>query len=322
MLGSDNVDKIGTILCVPWVDTYTMVGVEEKKGGGRFFFRSLPPRAKSGRFSPAVTAMVVVLPGDVIHEAAPSLQQTKLGPGVLPTPHAPEAPATLSSIHTGALGHIRTQQRTAQAAVPMHGWYVESARRRYVPCEGDRVIGQVTNRGAESFTVTLFSAHHASLPVLAFEGASRRNRPHLEIGALVYARIESAEPWTEPVLSCIDPVHNKADGMGELKVAQEPELSMVWRVSEPLARSLLRPSHTLLPSVSRHFAFEAAIGVNGLVWTRASRAEHVAALGRILAAADEACRQHALAGDASPTSLHKRIGERGELPPDTISQLV
>ena len=41
MLGSDNVDKIGTILCVPWVDTYTMVGVEEKKGGGRFFVRSL-----------------------------------------------------------------------------------------------------------------------------------------------------------------------------------------------------------------------------------------------------------------------------------------
>ena len=73
MLGSDNVDKIGTILCVPWVDTYTMVGVEEKKSGDRFFFRSLPPRAKSGRFSPAVTAMVVVLPGDVIHEAAPSL---------------------------------------------------------------------------------------------------------------------------------------------------------------------------------------------------------------------------------------------------------
>lgn len=269
--------------------------------------------------------MVVVLPGDVIHEAAASQQHTKLGPGLLPTPHTPQAPATLSSIHTGALGHILTKQRTARAAVPVvpvHGWYVESARRRYVPCEGDRVIDQVTNRGAESYTVTLFSAHHASLPVLSFEGASRRNRPHLEIGALVYARIESAEPWTEPVLSCIDPVHNKADGMGELKVAQEPDLSMVWQVSLPLAQSLLRPNHTLLPSVSRHFAFEAAIGMNGLVWTRASRAEHVAALGRILAAADDACRQHALAGDASPTSLHKRIGERGELPTDTISQLV
>ena len=64
------------------------------------------------------------------------------------------------------------------------------------------------------------------------------------------------------------------------------------------------------------------MGGTGRERTRASRAEHVAAQGRILAAADEACRQHALAGDASPTSLHKRIGERGELPPDTISQLV
>ena len=37
MLGSDNVDKIGTILCVPWVDTYTMVGVEEKKKAAAIF---------------------------------------------------------------------------------------------------------------------------------------------------------------------------------------------------------------------------------------------------------------------------------------------
>ena len=37
MLGSDNVDKIGTILCVPWVDTYTMVGVEEKKKAAAAF---------------------------------------------------------------------------------------------------------------------------------------------------------------------------------------------------------------------------------------------------------------------------------------------
>lgn len=37
MLGSDNVDKIGAILCVPWVDTYTMVGVEEKKKAAAVF---------------------------------------------------------------------------------------------------------------------------------------------------------------------------------------------------------------------------------------------------------------------------------------------
>lgn len=52
MLGSDNVDKIGTILCVPWVDTYTMVGVEEKKSGGRFFFRSFLHARKAADFLP------------------------------------------------------------------------------------------------------------------------------------------------------------------------------------------------------------------------------------------------------------------------------
>ena len=54
MLGSDNVDKIGTILCVPWVDTYVMVGGGEKKIQGSLFFFLLPrpPRTKAADFLP------------------------------------------------------------------------------------------------------------------------------------------------------------------------------------------------------------------------------------------------------------------------------
>ena len=239
--------------------------------------------------------MVVVLPGDVIANAAHASDQIKLGPGVLPTPDVPDTPASLTSIHTGALGHVVTKQRRRESRpATMHGWYVESAQRRYVPSVGDRVIAQVTNRGMESYTLTLFSAHPSTLPVLAFEGATRRNRPNLQIGALVYARVVNAEPWSEPELSCIDPIHNKADGMGELK-ATEPDVAMVWQVSLSLAQSMLRPQHTLLLNVSKHFAFEAAIGKNGLVWVRTAQAEHAIALGRVLAAADKSCQTHALA---------------------------
>lgn len=268
--------------------------------------------------------MVVVLPGDVIHDAAASQKSVKLGPGVLPTPHTPDAPATLSCIHTGALGHIETRPRAERngPAAPVQGWYVESSRRRYVPTVGDRVIAQVTNRGSEAYTLTLFSAHHAMLPVLAFEGASRRNRPNIEIGSLVYARVVSAEPWNEPELSCIDPVHNKADGMGELKIPKGSDVSMVWQVSLALAQSLLRPQHTLLQTVSAHFAFEAAVGVNGLVWVRAASAEHVVALGRVLAAADRACLDHTMDSDTDPSSLHKKIVARGNLPPERIAKIL
>ncbi|KAL4402930.1 exosome non-catalytic core subunit Rrp40 [Malassezia pachydermatis] len=276
--------------------------------------------------------MVVVLPGDVVADAAPSQNEIKLGPSLLPTPNASQAPASLTSIRSGALGHLQMRQRSraegSQSTTQIHGWYVEGGARRYVPQTGDRVIGQVTNRGMESYTVTLFSAQAATLPVLAFEGATRRNRPNLEIGALVYARVVSAEPWTEPELSCIDAVTGKADGMGELQ-AKTPDVAMVWQVPTSLTHSLLRPQHPLLGQVAKHFSFEAAIGANGLVWVRTASPEHAIAIGRILEAATKASEAHAFSSpkeeeedaDTNPTTLHRRVALCGTLPPATIARL-
>ncbi|WFD44951.1 exosome non-catalytic core subunit rrp40 [Malassezia psittaci] len=243
--------------------------------------------------------MVAVLPGDVVClDNAP----VKPGPGVVYTPtsvrkHTQER--TLTAIRGGALGHIKTKDKTkktkgdkkkgdsSQASLSTtHGWWVDTNTRRYIPTIDDLVIGQVTNRGVDSYTVTLFSAHSASLPVLAFEGATRRNRPNLEVGALVYARVISADTWAEPEISCIDPISGKSEGMGELKRDAQREVSMVWPISLGLARALYSPKHTLLSRIAPHFPFEAAIGLNGLVWVRTSTAEQAVALGQILQAAE------------------------------------
>ncbi|WFD22243.1 exosome non-catalytic core subunit rrp40 [Malassezia equina] len=271
--------------------------------------------------------MVVVLPGDEIRDAAPSMAQTKLGPGMLPTPSDNEQGAvSFTPIRAGALGHVEKAERSrAGPAPPVHAWYVDGLQRRYVPAAGDRVIGQVTNRGMESYTVTLFSAHSATLPVLAFEGATRRNRPNLEVGALVYARVVRAESWTEPEISCVDAVTGKAEGLGELKSA-EPDTAMVWPVACSLAQSLLRPQHPLLKHVAAHFSFEAAVGVNGLVWIRTASPEHAVAMGRVLAAADDTLRAPSTRSPGepvpSPHTLHKRVAVRGDLPSAEIARLV
>lgn len=271
--------------------------------------------------------MVVVLPGDAIPHAAPTAADTKLGPGMLPTPCATDEESTsLTAIRAGALGHVAKAERSRAGTHTVHAWYADGLQRRYVPAAGDRVIGQVTNRGMESYTVTLFSAHSATLPVLAFEGATRRNRPNLEIGALVYARVVRAESWTEPEISCVDAVTGKAEGLGELK-ATEPGTTMVWPVACSLAQSLLRPQHQLLKHVATHFSFEAAIGVNGLVWVRTAAPEHAVAMGQVLAAADDALRAPATPASTerptpSPDTLHKRLAVRGDLSPSDIARLV
>lgn len=89
---------------------------------------------------------------------------------------------------------------------------------QYVPSPGDAIIGQITAKNAEFYTLSLSSsAHSATLPVLAFEGATKRHRPNLKIGALVYGLVTSAESWMEPEVTCVDPSTGKGNGMGELE---------------------------------------------------------------------------------------------------------
>lgn len=100
---------------------------------------------------------------------------------------------------------------------------------------------QITNRGAESYTVSLFSAHQATLPALSFEGATKRHKPNLKVGALVYAKVVSADRFTEPELTCVNAVTGKSDGFGDLKTTDErgekTGHAMLFRTSLGLART-------------------------------------------------------------------------------------
>ena len=52
---------------------------------------------------------------------------------------------------------------------------------QYVPMKGDRVLGVVTKTTGRSYRVDIGSAVSAVLPELAFEGATKRNKPNLQV---------------------------------------------------------------------------------------------------------------------------------------------
>lgn len=52
---------------------------------------------------------------------------------------------------------------------------------QYVPAAQEFVVGVVTARLGESYRVDIGSAHSANLDALAFEGATKRNRPNLKV---------------------------------------------------------------------------------------------------------------------------------------------
>jgi len=52
---------------------------------------------------------------------------------------------------------------------------------QYVPVKEERVIGIVTNRGSDSYKVDIGGAMPASLPSLSFEGATKKNKPNIQV---------------------------------------------------------------------------------------------------------------------------------------------
>ncbi|KAF9242525.1 hypothetical protein BU15DRAFT_43817 [Melanogaster broomeanus] len=217
----------------------------------------------------------IVLPGEYIPAQHVNL---KLGPGLLQlSTHQASAKGRSSqsiiSTRAGALNYSANKSK----------WWVEGNSRRYVPAAQESVIGIVTGRSGEGWRVDIGSAHPASLDGLAFEGATKRNKPNLKVGSLLYARVSLAHKDMEPELECFDAQTHKAEGFGELKGG------FVAQCSLQMSRLLLDPKHFLLPLLGSRFPLEAAVGMNGRIWVSAKEIKQTIAVVRCIEAVDPDC---------------------------------
>ncbi|KAG0175329.1 exosome non-catalytic core subunit rrp40 [Apophysomyces sp. BC1034] len=187
----------------------------------------------------------VVLPGDVIPVNDEALI---LGPGLR------QDGENVVATKAGLLRHIETGNR----------WWIESNQRRYIAAPGESVLGTVTARLGEYYRVDIGTAHSAILPALAFEGATKRNRPNLTLRSLVYCRVAMANRDMEAELECVNPATGKADGFGELQAGY------VFKCSLGLCRKLLDPSTPILSLLGEQFPYEMAVGMNGRVWVNSN----------------------------------------------------
>ncbi|KAA1469892.1 exosome complex exonuclease RRP40 [Dentipellis sp. KUC8613] len=206
------------------------------------------------------------LPGEHIPAQHVNL---KLGPGIQQT-----------STSNGVDVVVSTRAGTLQHSANGSRWWVESNSRRYVPAPQEFVVGVVTGRMGEGWRVDIGAAHNAGLDALAFEGASRRNRPNLKVGSLVYARVSLAHKDMEPELECFDAQTRKAEGFGELKGG------FLARCSLKMSRNLLDPNYFLLPFLGSRYPLDAAVGMNGRVWLNAKDVKQTVATVRCIEAAD------------------------------------
>ncbi|KAI1494532.1 hypothetical protein F5X96DRAFT_523910 [Biscogniauxia mediterranea] len=220
---------------------------------------------------------VIVLPGDHID---PSLipshpkRALKLGPGLRHIPPNELVPTVA--------GQLATDYKKNSIWVEYNGG-------RYVPAVGDLVIGTVQRSAAEYYYVALSGyTSNALLPQLAFEMATKKTRPNLNPGALVYARVCLANRHMDPELECVSPTTGKADGLGPLNGG------MLYDVSLGMARRLLMRKSledgkvaVLEELGAAGLAFETAVGRNGKVWVNSDKIKTVLTVGRAIQETDE-----------------------------------
>ncbi|KAG8638816.1 putative exosome complex component rrp40 isoform X1 [Manihot esculenta] len=190
----------------------------------------------------------IVVPGDVVIDLSTMTNQTiKLGGGLRQESDA------ISVMKAGKLRFSKPNK-----------YWVESSQKRYLPCVEDTVLGIVVDSKAENFLVDIKGPALAFLPVLAFEGGTRRNIPKFEGGTLLYVRVVKANPGMNPELSCTD-ASGKAAEFGALKDGY------MFECSTGLSRMLLSsPTCPVLEALGNKLSFEIAVGLNGRVWVNAT----------------------------------------------------
>ncbi|PWA34150.1 polyribonucleotide nucleotidyltransferase, Exosome complex RNA-binding protein 1/RRP40/RRP4 [Artemisia annua] len=210
--------------------------------------------------SPSTLIDQLVVPGDVILDLSKLTSQTiKLGGGLR------QDGDTISVMKAGTLRFTKPNK-----------YWVESSNKRYIPNAGDNVLGVVVDTKPENFIVDIKGPALAHLPVLSFEGGTRRNIPKFEVGTLLYVRVVSANTGMNPELSCMD-ANGKAGEYGILKEGY------MFESSTGLARQLLSsPPHLVLEALGKKLSFEIAVGINGRFWVNASQSSTVILVGNAI----------------------------------------
>ena len=151
-------------------------------------------------------------------------------------------------------------------------FWVETNEKRYLPKVGDPIVGIIEQRlGMHGYLVNINGRCPAYLPLLEFDGASKRNHPNLKEGTLIYARLASDSLHIEPELSCKVKSGVRKDWMTGEAYYGKLESGLSGNCSLHLARQLLDDNCDVLKALSRRIPFEIAVGINGRFWVCAQK---------------------------------------------------
>ncbi|CAB1325487.1 unnamed protein product, partial [Coregonus sp. 'balchen'] len=146
----------------------------------------------------------------------------------------------------------------------------------YVPAKGESVIGIVPAKSGDIFKVDLEGSEQVSLSYLAFEGATKRNRPNAQVGDQVCSQFIIANKDM-----CLDSC-GRANGDGGVWSQQ----ASLQGIPETCTQSVIAKD------LEKYVPFEMVVGMNGHVWVKAKSIQQTLIVANPLKSCENITAQH------------------------------
>lgn len=212
-----------------------------------------------------------VMPGDEFSYESFSSASSKvtLGPGLKLLPSCPDGSGSRQ-------GRVVACKAGIVRKVKGNVFFIEFKSNQYDVCKKDDVLGVIKQKGkGDQYSCDVSMKERAQLSKFAFEGATKRYRPDLQVGDVVYGKVVDL-PSDYPIeITCVHST-GKAQGLGLLEGGQ------LFQVPVHFTRILRCPDDSInvLKKLGKMLPFEVAVGVNGLVWLKAKNSVHTILLAQ------------------------------------------
>lgn len=163
--------------------------------------------------------------------------------------------------------------------------WLECNQRRYTPALDDMIIGIVQERHSEEYRLDINGTDTAMLSALAFEGATKKNKPNLGFGGCVYCRVTRNSKNMEAEVSCVEPGSSRSWAGGETLYGELKGGNLI-SVSLALARTLIKSKNLVLSTLGERVSFQSAVGLNGRVWIQSTSVHETIVLSEAIKKAD------------------------------------
>jgi exosome complex component RRP40 len=144
-------------------------------------------------------------------------------------------------------------------------FWIDAPMKRYAPLLDDLVIGQVHSKGREFYRIDIGAPYLAVMSVLDFPNATKRSKPSLQPGDIVFAQVAEERKCTDIRITAVSQDRDMC-GLGHLSSGVVVSLGILKCRALLLGRAV--------EELGEKRTFSIAVGANGLVWVDSPEDTH------------------------------------------------